>query len=65
MPRNGTRLDPGALVDFAGRRLAPFKKPRRIEFVDRLPRNAMNKVEIKLLQQRFRSSSSPPGRGPG
>ena len=32
------------LIGFVEERLASFKKPRRIEFVDALPRNAMGKV---------------------
>lgn len=39
-----------ALIEFAGRRLASFKKPRRIAFLDRLPRNATNKVEAAKLK---------------
>ena len=65
VPRTGARPDPATLVSFAGERLAPFKKPRRIEFVDRLPRNAANKVQTNLLKDRFNSSPSPPGRGSG
>jgi malonyl-CoA/methylmalonyl-CoA synthetase len=33
-----------ALLAFAADRLAPFKRPRRVEFVDALPRNALGKV---------------------
>jgi malonyl-CoA/methylmalonyl-CoA synthetase len=33
-----------ALLDFAAERLAPFKRPRAIHFVDTLPRNALGKV---------------------
>lgn len=32
------------LMEFAGQRLAPFKRPRRVQFVDALPRNALGKV---------------------
>jgi malonyl-CoA/methylmalonyl-CoA synthetase len=32
------------LLAFAADRLAPFKRPRRVEFVDALPRNALGKV---------------------
>jgi malonyl-CoA/methylmalonyl-CoA synthetase len=46
-------LDGDALADFAGARLAGFKKPRRIEFVASLPRNAYNKVQTHLLKQEF------------
>ena len=36
-----------------GARLAGFKKPRRIEFVASLPRNASNKVQTHVLKQEF------------
>ena len=32
------------LLEFAAEQLAPFKRPRRIHFVDSLPRNALGKV---------------------
>jgi fatty-acyl-CoA synthase len=51
--RNGARVSSAALADFAGTRLSGFKKPRRIEFVSALPRNAANKVQTKLLKQQF------------
>ena len=46
-------LDAGALADFAATRLSGFKKPRRVEFVPVLPRNAQNKVQTHLLKARF------------
>jgi malonyl-CoA/methylmalonyl-CoA synthetase len=33
-----------ALLEFAAQRLAPFKRPRLVHFVDALPRNALGKV---------------------
>ena len=36
--------------EFARARLAGFKRPRRIEFVAALPRNAYNKVQTHLLR---------------
>jgi acyl-CoA synthetase (AMP-forming)/AMP-acid ligase II len=47
------QLDGTALTDYAGKRLAGFKKPRRIEFIDQLPRNAANKVQTGVLKERF------------
>jgi acyl-CoA synthetase (AMP-forming)/AMP-acid ligase II len=40
--------------------LAAYKRPRRIEIVEALPRNASDKIQKKLLQQRFRSQSGAP-----
>jgi fatty-acyl-CoA synthase len=51
--RPGAALDGARLAAFAGERLAGFKKPRRIEFVAALPRNAANKVETGVLRERF------------
>jgi len=51
--RNGDQLDREALIAFAGARLSGFKKPRRIEFVAALPRNAANKVQTNVLKQQF------------
>jgi len=53
VPRPGAAPDAAALAAFAAARLAGFKKPRRIEFVAALPRNAAKKVETGLLRQQF------------
>ncbi|ADO75508.1 class I adenylate-forming enzyme family protein [Stigmatella aurantiaca] len=42
-----------ALVDWCKDRLASFKKPRRVEFVDALPRNALGKVQKHVLRERL------------
>jgi acyl-CoA synthetase (AMP-forming)/AMP-acid ligase II len=36
--------DPDELIAFCAERLADYKVPRRIDFIDELPRNAMNRV---------------------
>ena len=48
-----TLINREALAAFAGSHLAGFKKPRRIEFVASLPRNAYNKVQTHVLKQEF------------
>ncbi|HXQ23390.1 MAG TPA: AMP-binding protein [Candidatus Acidoferrales bacterium] len=65
VPKNGAHIEPADLTSFAGARLSGFKKPRRIELVDALPRNAANKVQTNLLKQQLSSSPSPSGRGSG
>ncbi len=42
-------IDPGALESRCREKLASFKVPRRFEIVDKLPRNAMGKVQKHLL----------------
>jgi malonyl-CoA/methylmalonyl-CoA synthetase len=39
------RLDEAELISFARERLAPYKCPHRVVMLDKLPRNAMGKVE--------------------
>jgi acyl-CoA synthetase (AMP-forming)/AMP-acid ligase II len=41
------------LVDFSRDHLAGFKKPKRLELVDELPKNATGKVQKQLLRERF------------
>ena len=45
--------DEAAIVRAARLRLAAFKTPKRVIFVDDLPRNAMGKVEKAALRQRY------------
>jgi len=45
--------DEAAMIAEARRQLAAYKAPKRIVFVDELPRNAMGKVQKNLLRQRY------------
>jgi long-chain acyl-CoA synthetase len=56
--RPGVRQDPGELLARVSRRLARFKLPRTIEFVDELPREPNGKV----LKNRLREERSTRGR---
>jgi 2-aminobenzoate-CoA ligase len=40
-----------ALQDFAKDRISPYKYPRRIEFIEALPRDAVGKVQSKMLSR--------------
>ena len=48
-------LDQRALIDFCRGEIANFKVPKRVFFVDELPRNAMGKVQKNLLRDRYGS----------
>jgi malonyl-CoA/methylmalonyl-CoA synthetase len=45
--------DEAAIIAAARTQLAAFKAPKRVFFVDDLPRNAMGKVQKTLLRERF------------
>jgi len=45
VPKSGVMVDSDTIVDFCRERLAAYKLPRRVEFVEELPRNSMGKVQ--------------------
>jgi malonyl-CoA/methylmalonyl-CoA synthetase len=47
----GAALTEGAVIAALTGRLANFKVPKRVLFVDDLPRNTMGKVQKKLLRE--------------
>jgi long-chain acyl-CoA synthetase len=56
--RPGADPDPDDLIAFARERLAGYKLPRSIEFVDELPRTASGKVLKRELRKRYVPSSA-------
>ncbi len=54
VPVTGKCPDEAAILTLIETRLAKFKQPKRIVFVDELPRNAMGKVQKNALRDRFR-----------
>jgi long-chain acyl-CoA synthetase len=60
-PRSGVVPSPelgDELVAFCRERLAHFKCPRRVEFVDKLPRQDNGKIYKRLLRDRYRERAS-------
>lgn len=49
VPRDGARPDADAILAFAAERLAGYKRPREIRFMDALPRTANGKVKRSAL----------------
>jgi malonyl-CoA/methylmalonyl-CoA synthetase len=52
--RDGAEVDERTLVDHVALVLTPHKRPREVRFVDALPRNALGKVQKRLLAEAFR-----------
>jgi fatty-acyl-CoA synthase len=48
--RQGETLSKEEVIKFCGEHLGSYKKPRKVEFIDRLPRNAANKVMKEKLK---------------
>jgi malonyl-CoA/methylmalonyl-CoA synthetase len=53
VPQKGAKLDEKAIIGALEQRLAKFKLPKRVFFVDELPRNAMGKVQKAALRQKY------------
>lgn len=50
---SSSRLDEDSIIALMKERVAGFKVPKRVIFVDQLPRNAMGKVQKNLLREQF------------
>lgn len=48
-----TEIDEHAVLEAVSARLARFKQPKRVFFVDQLPRNTMGKVQKNLLRDTY------------
>ena len=62
IPRKGASPDKAALLAFCRRKLDPYKRPRDIEIVESLPKNALQKVlkrALRLQELRKRATDAP------
>lgn len=53
VPKPGTALDEQQIIAALKQQLAGYKVPKRVFFVDALPRNTMGKVQKNALRERF------------
>ncbi|HBM28235.1 MAG TPA: malonyl-CoA synthase, partial [Halomonas sp.] len=53
VPQPGEQVDEAAILNHLEGRLAKYKQPKRVFFVDSLPRNTMGKVQKNELRKRF------------
>jgi len=61
--RPDSSVDASVLIEHCRSALASFKKPRRVEFVDELPRNAAGKVLKYKIRQRLTDAAATPSSG--
>ncbi|MEU1801038.1 AMP-binding protein [Streptomyces sp. NPDC019937] len=55
----GARISEQELIRYVAGRVAPYKKVRRVEFTDSVPRSAAGKILRRELRARERSSTRP------
>jgi acyl-CoA synthetase (AMP-forming)/AMP-acid ligase II len=51
--RDGASLDEDEVIAFLSERLADYKRPRSVEFVDEFPRDAAGKLLKRLIRDRY------------
>jgi len=56
VPREGSARDPGSILAYAETRLAAYKRPREVIFLDRLPRTPNGKLLRKALGDAARTA---------
>lgn len=54
--KEGATADEATLIDHAKQTLAPFKVPKRVFFVDQLPKNASGKLLKRELRERYKNT---------
>jgi fatty-acyl-CoA synthase len=59
VPKPGTSLGEQDIIDFTQGRLARYKQPRRVVFIEALPRNPAGKVLKFELRERFVEAPAP------
>ena len=55
---DGSILNEEKIISICKDQLANFKVPKRIYFIEDLPRNAMGKIQKNLLRERFKTESN-------
>lgn len=53
VPKRGYTLTENEIIDFCSARLSGYKRPKKIEFRDELPKNPAGKVQKKLLREPY------------
>ncbi len=56
VPEPDAQIDETSVIEHLSERLARYKQPKRVFFVDALPRNAMGKVQKNLLRDEYKDA---------
>lgn len=51
--KEGISASPGEIMEYCTGKLAGYKKPRSVDFVEELPKNAMGKILKRVLRQKY------------
>jgi len=53
VPRGGHQINEAGLIEFCAARLSGYKKPKKVVFMNELPKNAAGKVTKSVLREPF------------
>ena len=56
--REGARVTPQEIIDFAKSRMARFKAPKEVRIINEFPRGGTGKILKSVLREKYRSSGS-------
>ena len=56
--REGAKITPQEIIDFARSRLAHFKAPKEVRIINEFPRGGTGKILKSVLREKYRSSDS-------
>jgi malonyl-CoA/methylmalonyl-CoA synthetase len=65
VPRKGTDLSEKDIMAWLREKLANYKLPKRVFFVEELPRNTMGKVQKNVLRESYKNLYAPDGKNGG
>jgi acyl-CoA synthetase (AMP-forming)/AMP-acid ligase II len=54
--QEGYKLNQGEIINFCAFKLSGYEKPKRVEFIDEIPRNLTGKVIKNILRDPYRAS---------
>lgn len=57
VPKPGMKITKDDIIEWCKQRLASYKKPKYVEFVDELPKSASGKILKRVLREKEKSSS--------
>ena len=53
VPKPGVKVDERDIMDFCQGKIAGFKRPRSVDFIDELPRNPTGKILKRVLRKKY------------
>jgi long-chain acyl-CoA synthetase len=53
VPKQGTKIDEEEIIDFCKQRLARYKAPKAVEFVDMIPKNPAGKILKREIRAKY------------